>query len=323
MATIFGWGEDTTVADWLRAEPQRFEFPQAVRLLEQIGGAASVRLAAHATFAFPPSEVAGLQAGPRQAVLTASLLTLGGALGPLPATYTEEHWRHQPFAEFLDIFHHRLLWLLYQIRRLYAPALAGDTEEHAIEHAMERALFAIAGLGAAGLRHRLATPDAALPHYAAWLGREVRSAHGLEQVLGHFLGISVQVRQFQGRWAKLDRRQRTHLGQSQHRLGSQAVLGSRAWDDHAAVEIQCGPLPAEMFDSLLPGGWRSAAVRDLITLYLGERQTFTFRLLLPAAEAPRGQLGRARLGYTSFLGRARQAAEVPVTRFGKPMETRR
>lgn len=315
MGRTFGWGENTTVADWLRAEPQRFEFPQAVRLLEQMGDAASIRLRAEATFAFPPSEVAGLQGGS----LTASLLALGGALGPLPAAYTEERWRHQAFAEFLDIFHHRLLWLLYQIRRLYAPALAGDTEEHT----MERALYSIAGLGAAHLRHRLATPDAALPHYAAWLGRDVRSAHGLEQVLGHFLAGSVQVRQFQGRWAELDGRQRTHLGQSQHRLGSEAVLGRRAWDDHAAIEIQCGPLPVEMFESLLPGGWRSAAVHDLIVLYLGDQQTFSFRFLLPATEAPRGHLGRSRLGYNSFLGATRQATEVLVTRFGKPGETRR
>lgn len=309
MTNVMGWGDGVATGDLLLAEPNRFEFLQAVRLLEAMRGSAPepIRLRARGGFAFPASEVVALE----QRTLTVSFLALHGALGPLPSALAEERVRDKVFGAFLDIFHHRLLWLLYRIRQMHSPALASD----AGGHGLERALAAVAGLGSEGLQARLKIPDGALLRYAALLGRDVRSAHALERILADFLQVPVSTRQFGGRWANLEARQRTRLGgNGGHRLGQGAVLGRRAWDDHAVVEVVCGPLTADGFASLLPGGRRAAAVGALIGFYLRGQHRFALRLIVAAPAIAAGRLGQARLGYTSFLCTrpATRPAEVRV-----------
>jgi type VI secretion system protein ImpH len=304
-----GWNGTASLADWFAQEPYRFEFMQAVRVLEaaEPGG---VRLGARGGFAFPPSEVCRWQPGAdgHPAEISFALLALDGAFGPLPSAYAEERLRAEhrgdsAFGEFLNLFHHRLLRLLYRIAQMHRPALGDERGENPLEGI----LLSIAGLGVPALRGRLAAPDRAIPRYASLFGQEARSAHGLERMLADFTGQAIEIRQFLGCWARLDAGQLTRIGRGEasRTLGGGAVLGSRAWTDCAGVEIGIGtrakPLDRPTWLAFLPGGWRKAPVADLARLYLRAETRFRFRLTVAAAAISPSWLGSARLGHTSFL----------------------
>jgi type VI secretion system protein ImpG len=297
-----GWNGSASVTDWLTAEPYRFEFMQAVRLLD-----GAVRLSARGDFTFPPSEVRHLRPGSdgSSAELTVSFLALDGAFGPLPTAYAEDRLRSEgtresAFGAFLDIFHHRLLQLLYRIFQIHRPALGGGGEDNPLDEI----LMAIAGLGEPSLRHRLSVTDSAIPRYASLFGREARSTHGLERMLADFTGQVVTIRQFLGGWAELDPDGRTRLGRH-GTLGRDAALGSRCWLDCSAVEIAVGskkkPLARSTWLGFLPGGWRQSPVADLARLYVRAEVSFRFRLTVAAEAVTPSWLGSARLGHTSFL----------------------
>src|SRR5215468_9827462 len=133
MAT-HGWGTAHSVATGLFEEGHRFDFYQAVRLLEllypsrvAVGTGAepdkeAVRFTSSASLAFPATAITTIQARNHDvppAAMTVNFLGLAGCLGPLPAHYTERllerAWRQDTaFRDFLDIFNHRLVSLLYR-----------------------------------------------------------------------------------------------------------------------------------------------------------------------------------------------------------------
>jgi type VI secretion system protein ImpH len=152
-------GSDPALIDRLFNEPYRFDFFQAVRLLEraspdripvgQDGPFARevVRFAQHLTLAFPASSIADMERtyGPRSARqddariakagddqpprMTTSFMGLIGPMGALPTVYTEElvgpHARRRGAAiDFFDLFHHRLVSFFYRAWEKYnLPAL--------------------------------------------------------------------------------------------------------------------------------------------------------------------------------------------------------
>ncbi len=151
---------DPGLIDQLFEEPYRFDFFQAVRLLQRLApdrvpvgqdgpyAREAARFAQHLTLAFPASSIHELDRvyGPRGArpghpprveddadgkpprVIT-SFMGLVGPMGALPTVYTEElvgpNARHRGAAiEFLDLFHHRLVSLFYRAWEKYnLPAL--------------------------------------------------------------------------------------------------------------------------------------------------------------------------------------------------------
>ncbi len=124
----------------LRRTPQRFELLQALLLLERerpqalpLGTgnaprAEALRLRGPLLPLFASSEVESLLDDPQQPVLSTPVFGLGGPDGPLPYAYQEwlqqraRQKDHAP-AEFLDLFQHRLLSLLYRVLRKHRVAL--------------------------------------------------------------------------------------------------------------------------------------------------------------------------------------------------------
>src|SRR3954453_23918505 len=121
----FGWKSGSSVQDWLLAEPYRFDFYQAVKILQILQGGGEppaatpnpdlelVRFRSRASLSFPASDLQEAQTG-SPTELTVNFLGLAGALGPLPYPDTEllleQQWRKDyAFREFLDVFHHRLI----------------------------------------------------------------------------------------------------------------------------------------------------------------------------------------------------------------------
>ena len=318
--TAFGWRTDHPVKDWLFAEAYRFDFYQAVRLLEQLQPQSdpmaegdnpdreAVRFQSTIRLDFPASdveEVAPPSDEKSPAEMQVNFLGLAGAEGPLPLPFVEhilERVRQKDtgLRDFLDVFNHRLVSLMYRGRKAHLPALTSKPPD---QGAVASYLFSVIGLGLPPLRHRLRVPDAGLLFYAGLLCQMPRSASGLERVLADYFQIGVRVRQLTGVWRKIEPEEWTSIGASgrNQALGQGAVLGKRVWDQQGAFKIELGPLPLNQFQDFLPGGSAYGPLCDLTRFYVGLGVDFFIRLTVDAAEVPESHIGAAKLGWTSWL----------------------
>jgi type VI secretion system protein ImpH len=329
-ALASGWRGERSAVEWLHDEPFRFEFDQAVRLLELIrksstldgrsdGSAESdapVRFHSRVTFEFAASEVHAIAPptpdGQHMPTLTVNFMSLAGVGCPLPYAYTEmilkaAFQRDCAAIDFLDIFNHRLIWMFYRAHKMHRPTLtvnapsSGETAQY---------LFSLIGLGPNSLRGRSGVSDGSLLHYSGLLSRSVRSTAGLECMLADYFGVPVRLQQFAGAWRELDRPQQTTLGfiGLNQTLGDSAVLGKRVWDQAAGVVLEIGPLDLPRFISFLPGEEAHGILVQLARFYLGLTFQLQIRLRLKQGQKPSAVLSSSRLGYTAWMGRTESQA---------------
>ena len=135
MAAADG-GESAGLIEALRREPYRFDFFQAVRLLEHLGGRApvgrdaapdeeAVRFRALPALRFPAAEISRLSQtpdGPPEMVV--SFLGLTGPSGVLPQHYTtlllsRIRGKDYSLRDFLDLFNHRITSLFHRAWEKY------------------------------------------------------------------------------------------------------------------------------------------------------------------------------------------------------------
>lgn len=337
MATDVGLPPGSVAGDLFKA-PQGFDFFQAVRVLQALrpGGAAAasghepaaepVRFRSQVALNFPGSDMVSVEEGGNGGppTMTVAFLGLAGVQGPMPRAFTEEVM-HQVGAkdpaarDFLDLFNHRLVGLMYRARARHHPALEhhappapGETPAVGDRSWLARYLFSLMGLGTPGLDGAgragaaLGVPRRALLGYAALLATETRSAVGLERILSHHFGVQARVVPFTGGWVRLQECDWTRIGATgqNQRLGESAVLGRRVWDAQGAFTIQVGPLDLGEYMRFLPDGAAFRALCSLARFYAGIDLEFTISLVLKADEVPPSRLGAragARLGWTSWL----------------------
>jgi len=356
LSTNYGWGETAAVEEWLFAEGYRFDFFQAVRLLEMINAADSqtdlganafigkalqelrfspgegadpskeiVRFSSTVSLDFPASDIAEVRSdnsakGPAEmadqfrqrkmpAQMSVNFLGLAGCLGPLDIPTTELVLKRasrmdDALKDFLDIFNHRLVSLLYRIRKHHRVGIdvAGPGEDQISEY-----LYSLIGLGTPKLKGRMHIRDRSLLNYTGLLSQQPRSMIGLERLLADYFRIKVESRQFVGAWCDLEESQWTVIGAGgrNQRLGRDTVvLGTRVWDQSARFEIHLGPLSLKQFVSFLPTNWLFGALCDLIRFYVKDEFDFSIRLILKADEIPSTELKATHpeLSWTTWLG---------------------
>jgi type VI secretion system protein ImpH len=314
-----------SVAHELFRAPYRFDFFQAVRVLqalrpgsEPVGDGADpaaepVRFRSQVALGFPATDVVAVDdEGPRAPAMTVAFLGLAGVQGPLPRAFTEEVMHHARAGDtaardFLDLFNHRLVGLMYRARARHRPGLELRPADQSW---LARYLFSLMGLGTPGLgaavEREMKVSPRALLGYAALLATETRSAAGLERILSGHFGVDARVVPFTGGWVRLEDEDLTRIGAGgQNRtLGQDVVLGRRVWDAQGAFTLRVGPLGLGEFVRLLPDGDAFAAMASLARFYVGVDVEFTVSLVLKAHEVPQSRLGTrdgARLGWTSWL----------------------
>jgi type VI secretion system protein ImpH len=324
MATE-GRRTDPPLEQTLFEEPYRFDFFQAVRLLERSqpdravvgrGGPPAreiVRFLAHLSLSFPASSVARLEA-PESAglppAMAVNFLGLTGPSGVLPHVYTElliarTRQGDRTLAAFLDLFNHRLISLFYRAWEKHHFLVAC---ERGGDEPLARYLFDLIGLGSPSLRNRGAFPDRALLPYSGFLARRHRPAVVLEALLQDYFGLPVEVEQFVGRWLELEPGDRSTMGATgrHNELGASLVLGARVWDAQGKIRLRIGPLSFDRFLALQPDGPDFLPLADLVRLYLDPEFEFDLQLVLEAGDVPacrlasRGDVG-ARLGRYAWL----------------------
>ena len=241
MATASG-GNGAPLRQQLLEEAQKFDFFQAVRLLERLAygeadhGAArdrpvghdhdpkkeAIRFRAFPSHRFPVGEVREINERPKTGAeepsappreMTVAFMGLTGPCGVLPPHYTSlliERIRAKDFAlrDFFDLFNHRTISLFYRAWEKYRFFTAYERAEIAGvpgDDLFTSCLFSLVGLGTGGLRERMAFNDQAFLFYGGHFSRHYPSAVSLEQIVADYFGLPVGIRQFLGRWLYLHR----------------------------------------------------------------------------------------------------------------------
>jgi type VI secretion system protein ImpH len=314
----------------LLAEPQRFEFFQAVRLLLLWLGEQGVppRRALERHLRFRNSLALGFPAGQLEAImpesgaqspdgtpprfhLTPTFMGLLGAHGALPGHVTERiaAWEagqaDAQLAEapraFLDIFTNRMLALFYGAWRKYrVEYTVADGSDGFLP-----LLLALAGF-APGAAHA-EVRDATLARYAGVLRQRPASGVVLARVLSHHFGVPVALQEGIGHWDALAPDEQSMLGaRSGTRgpvLGQDAVLGERCWRPDLRVRVRIGPLRRVQFERFLPHGPGARALRTLLGLFAAPTLSYEVVLVLARSELRPLRLagGPQSLGRDSFL----------------------
>lgn len=304
----------------LRDEPQTFEWLQALLLLEReqpratplgqgsLPAAEALRLRGPLTPVFEPSQISALEEVDGRPQLTSPIFGLGGADGALPYAYQE--WLqqrarlkdHAP-GEFLDLFQHRLLSLLYRVLRKHRLALGFQAPAAA---PVQRPLRALVGLLPKGLQERGALPDGAILARGARFAGGRRSLAGFAALVRQQFAVAVQCEAYAGAWRTIPTASRSVLkrGGANLGLGRDAIAGTRVWDEHAGFRLQLGPLDEQAARRFLPDGEAHPQLASLCALYFGPDLDCHLRLLVRASGALALGSGNApRLNWNTGLRR--------------------
>lgn len=248
--------------------------------------------------------------------LLTSFLGVTGSVSPLPlyipAEVAQAPTPHGVQRDFLDIFHHRLLSLLYRLWMRYQigrEALSDNSEPWA------KRIAALSGFDAYDERTELPLPLGELLRLAPLLAGGARTARTLELALQIVLRddleldadgrpIAPRIEQLVGGYVALDDSQRMRLARASAVLGRTAVLGSRARDRSSTFAIELRLRPEVDASAYMAKGAKLERVRKVAVNMLREpldcelRVTVArtghtgFALRGAATDAPRSGLGR-------------------------------
>jgi type VI secretion system protein ImpH len=313
---------EPAVIERLFQEPWRFEYFQAVRMLElwlKTKGMPGQGLVANylrfqnsTSLGFPPSQLEAIATEPRDlrrdarslgealqssalryVRVTPAFMGLLGGTGVLPVHYTERIAEHQAGQRdegaraLLDTFSNRSLALFYEAWRKYRLALKYQVDG---KDGFLPLLLSLAGLGSESLRRRLADDeegavlDESIAYFAGTLRHRPASALQMARVLSEYFGQPVRVEQFVGSWYAVPIHQQTTLGSPTAVLGSSAMAGGRVWQRDLRLRLVIGPLDHGGFLAFLPGGRAARALASLVRMFTGVTLEYEVELVLRAAD---------------------------------------
>lgn len=321
----------------LVAEPYRFQFFQALQVLEkwlwQNGIDPETILTDYIRFRnslslqFPASQIENLQIeykdtglapsleveNLRAVTLTPAFMGFLGAIGSLPNHYTEQISAHLFYDKsdapraFLDVFSSRAVSLFYRAWTKYRlPLGAGN----AGQDRFLPLLLSLSGLGYPDLQGRLhanghGVLDDSIAHFAAVVRHKPVSPAVLQQVLAAYFAVPVKIEQFIGHWYWVPRQQLTGLGTMNAKLDVNALVGERVWQRDLRIRIELGVLDKAQFDQFLPCGKSAQALNSLLTLFTQHEFEYEIKLVLAASHVHGNKLDgnpeNSRLGWDTFL----------------------
>jgi type VI secretion system protein ImpH len=316
--------ERSELARLLESEPYRFDFFQAVRLLERIAperrpvgrfvkpSSEAARFGARPALAFPASQIQSIT--PREGAppfVEVNFMGLDGPLGVLPYAYTElilERLRQKDTAlrDFLDIFNHRIVSLFYQAWEKYRFTVAYERGEL---DRFSHLLLDLIGLGTEGLQKRQDTADDSLIYYSGLLGLNTRSAAAFEQIVSDYFDVPVSVQQFVGAWQPLEESNQCSLGEDtgpSEQLGWGVVVGDEIWDQQSRVRLRFGPLTIDQYRNFLPGGDAWKELRAIARFFTRDEFDVEAQFVLRRDDVPPCELAgesadAPRLGWSTWV----------------------
>jgi type VI secretion system protein ImpH len=295
----------------LLAEPHRFEFFQAVRLIalarQQEGGAglSDVRFRNRLSLGFPPSQIDNVSSDGRGIRLTPAFMGLLGSQGSLPLHYSERINRHEKGSSdggpraFLDLFSHRALGMFYEAWARHRPEgmIAPDGDD-----AFMRMLTSLSGA------HSAADGDTVERETMAFYAMQIRSravsAPLMAGLYAEYFDVPFAVEQLVGEWQDLSAGDQARLGMANVDLGGGVLLGQRLYRCDARVRLRIGPLDRDGYDRFLPGHSGAVRLAAMLALHCGVDMCYEVHLIQRAQDV-RGfnldEANGARLGVDSCL----------------------
>lgn len=335
------WFLEPGVIDRLLSEPYRFDFFQAVRLLEtwlrQNGVAQGdvladwLRFQNRLSLAFPASDIealapvatgavnsgaelqAALRAGQLQHInITPAFMGFLGSSGVLPLHYTQrvaayEQQEKDPAARaFFDMFSTQSLGFFYQAWARHRPECMTDAEGG---DGFLPLLLAIAGNGAqaAAGAAELDQPgiaDEVLAFHAAQFSRRAVPACTIAGTLSEYFEVPFELQQLVGCWEDLPAADQAQVDVGNVGLASGVLLGARIYRRDTRARLRIGPLDRDQFERFLPGGAAARELEQMLGLFCGAGISFEVRLILHRREVGGARLAsnsQARLGLDAFV----------------------
>jgi type VI secretion system protein ImpH len=305
----------------LAKEGKTFSFFQAVQLLHRLAPNAvpvgevgparseSIRFVHDTSLIFHPSDIMDIRMrvirdGVPYVEVTSAFLGLLGSTSPLATFFTEDVlFSDEDLAlrRFYDIFHHRLVSLLYRAWKKYR-FWAGSRID-GLDPFTRRAVSFV------GVDFR-AMPKEGLPaqHLLAMaplLAARSRSGRSLRMILERVMpDTNIEITNFISRRVLLSDDQLAKLGQQNATLGESLTIGRAVTDRSGRFRVGIGPVGEEMFEALMPGGAAFATLRQIIDQFSRGILEPEVEVKLDESKTIRFQLGAklgASLGVTTVL----------------------
>ncbi|MFM0340897.1 type VI secretion system baseplate subunit TssG [Paraburkholderia fungorum] len=334
-AALVAVARDTALSpQWvehLRAEPWRHGF---LALMRRIGAdpridpvgtarrpqAEPFRLGQQPSLAFAPREIASV--GAANGRLKVRLFGLGmlGPNGPLPIHVTEtardrEESRHDAtLVNFLDVFHHRYLTLLY---RAWESAQAAAGLDRPGDERFSFYIASLAGLDMAEIGGQQ-LPSHARLSASAHLVREARNPDGLRATLERYFGVPVAIEEYVFHWIDVDPAEHSHLGKpgTPATMAQGAMLGEQVLDRQHRFRIVIGPLDMVEYLRFTPQGADLPKLVEWVRAFVGYEFAWELELRIKAHSAPPAIVGGPQqLGWSSWLGRSPTGEAITGMRF--------
>ncbi len=306
-------------------EPYKFNFFQAIRLLQKIypereylGWEVTpqnevVRIKSFLSLGYPASQIQEIKEVDdeynlqRRFDMYVNFMGMLGISGILPIHYTElamerKKYGDRTLADFFDIFTHRAVSLFFRAwekYRFHVQYERGNDD-------FTSYLFDIAGLGTNGLRGRMDLDDEGLIPYGGLIAQKPHSSSALGNILADYFGVEARVEQFSGQWLDLEEESLSRFGTKNNKLGFNTIVGTKVWDYQSKFRVKLGALKLVQFQAFLPNGTAHKPLISIINFLVGQELDFDVQLKLKAKEVPGTILTtrakrRPMLGWTSFL----------------------
>ncbi len=326
MAANGGWS-GASLKEVLSEKGSRFNFYQAVRLL-QLGrkkskepgegenlDAESARFKSEALMGFPPSDVVDIVFPKDSSIPVVKMASFGiaGNFGPLPIPYTMEMLERVSYGDtamrdFLDIFNHRLVSLLYQIRKKNRLGLVTKSPE---ETDMAFYLYSLLGLSTSKVKGRMKFEERSLLLFTGLLQKKPLSSASFEKVVSGYFEFPIKLTPFVGQRESLKNEHKVFLGENGQNqiLGKDTTIGETYWDQHRKVELELGPLSYRQFHQFLGLRKGRQTLKDFSNFLIGPHTGFDARLAIRQKDIPLSWLPMKpnkkhpgfRLGWNSWL----------------------
>lgn len=227
-------------------------------------------------------------------------LSLAGMYGGLPDAYGEEiaDRHNQDMRDFLDIFHHRLMGLLYRFYRKNRIFLGSTNVKNTI---VGKILHNLTGLSLFQKQFQF-EETGILPLFNLFW-RNAASISGVQELIRVYFQVKTKVTPFLGGWIYPDKKDLSFLNTSYHTLNHSLFLGRKMWDDTHGFTICIGPMTFEEYVTFIPPMQdKFPVLKQLLFYYADPSYHVHLRLHLKSETVPGLCLGKQSfLNFTTWL----------------------
>nr|WP_290368490.1 type VI secretion system baseplate subunit TssG [Sinobacterium norvegicum] len=321
----------------LAREPFKFEFFQAVRLLERAGMSANngtslvaegappskevVRFSSRSQLTFNAADIQKIgpsKSRPEQYSMEVNFTGLAGSQGVLPHYLSEiiqlrQREKDSAFKDYLDIFNHRNVSLLYKSWQKHRLPAAVERHHLANQKGLDiysDILCSLAGFNQ-NQQHLWPLSADSVAGVSGLLARTTMTADSLAAMIKHQFGLTVSVEQFIGQWQSIDPRVQTRLPSADcvnglnNQLGKNVVIGSNSWQLQNRFRVHVEPLDYQRQMQLTPGSAEMKQLTAMIKLAAGVDLDFDISITVDQTTIQSAQLidkkYRPILGWNTHL----------------------